>query len=954
MVIIACLLVSSVLYTRTDTVFIRADTMRGFYEASYKAYLDSHGYVSGLTPVSHSEIAIDIFSFETSADMDTVILENGVGTSDTGTISWRFYVEDTGFYNLAVGFIPMSGTNSQIRRVISLNGAVLHNGLRQAAFNRTFREGIIEVHNNNEIRPASQETFRESTVFVGDSLKRSLEPYLFYLSAGEHTLEFESAREPMIITNLRFASAAHIPSYSEYRSMIQAPVYSGPNLVFEAERTSGDAGSTLEIRKSQPSITVRNAFFDPGLIPFHPYRIVFNTIGGETWRTPGDIIEWDIHVPQEALYALSFKARQSVNRGVISYRNVKINGVSPFAEAQSMGFSYSESMVNFIPGRHDGGYSPLLFHLQEGLNTLSMEIVLGAFGSPYAQVSESVMILNDLYRRIVQITGVFPDRFIDYEVSAKIPDFTAILENEHDRLLAVVEDLKSITVERGTNTTMVERIIEQMRRLLRRPDNITLELDQFQGNIAMLATWLITVAEMPLELDSFTLMAGESLPAPARAHWTKRLVSDITRFFASFVIDITAIDTAAAGGGAASIKVWFPSGRDQAEVLRSLIDQRFIPRYNINVTLELIPIDVVVPATLSGVGPDVVLNLDQARLMDFALRNALVDLSVLDGFDEQARLFFPSALEGITFTGRTFGLPETQTFNIMFYRRDIFESLGIVPPQTWDELRALIPIFHMHNYDVWVPNPGPLASLIIQRGGHLYLGQDNDFGIASGLLEEPAMEAFKEFTDFFTAYKLPVALDFSNRFRTGEVPMGIADYTTYYTLELFAPEIRGLWSFALLPGIPADDGTIDNRVVTVTTQSAILNAAQDRGVLDEAWTFLRWWLSTEVQTEFANGIEAILGPSARYATANRDVLLQLPWSAADAARLLEQFEATTSFPQVPGHYMTNRMIDYAFRAVVTRGANPRETLFLNTRAINQELTKKRREFSLSYIDHGGR
>jgi hypothetical protein len=131
-----------------------------------------------------------------------------------------------------------------------------------------------------------------------------------------------------------------------------------------------------------------------------------------------------------------------------------------------------------------------------------------------------------------------------------------------------------------------------------------------------------------------------------------------------------------------------------------------------------------------------------------------------------------------------------------------------------------------------------------------------------------------------------------------------------------------------------------------------LSAAEKRGLLDKSWAFVRWWVSTDIQAEFANGIEAILGTSARYATADKDVLVQLPWAAADANKLLEQFASTRAFPQVPGHYMTNRMIDYAFKAVVAGQANARESLYLNTKDINTELTKKRKEFNLSYFDGG--
>jgi len=767
-----------------------------FYESSYKQYLLSNGYISGISKPEQNEIPIDIFNFEASENLGAYVKEEGVRTGELGTISWQFNVENPGFYNLFISYFPETGTNTQIRRIISLNGVTLHQGLRQVGFNRSFRHAreTIDNRNGNEIRPRSVEIFNENAVFVGDSQKRSLDPFLFYLPRGENTLTFESIKEPMTITGIRFGPAPVIPSYDEFIYRTAARPYAGENLVFEAERTGG---RTLGLRKSLRSINVNSNFFDPDLVPFHPYRITFNTIGGESWRFAGETIEWDIDVPEDGLYKISFKGRQGVKRGVISYRQLQINGVTPFIEAGNLEFAYSTKMVNYIPSNNEG--EPLLFHFKKGLNTLSMETVLGSFGAPYSEINDSVVILNDLYRRIVQITGTVPDIFIDYEVSKKIPDYVPVLTQEYERLMKVVEMLNSITVERGENTTMIERVVEQFRRLLRRPDNITNELSQFRSNITGLATWMITVSEMPLELDSFTLLAGDASPAPPMANFFKRAGNDIVRFFATFFVDFTSLDTEE-GKSKNALRVWFPTGRDQAQVLRDLIDERFIPEYGFAVNLELVPGGVIIPSTLAGVGPDVVIGIDQGTLIDFAVRNALMDISVLEGYEEEAAQYFPSSIDGVTFLGQVFGLPETKGVSMIFYRKDIFENLGIEPPVTWDDLRSLIPVLHMNNYDVSIPGAGLLVPFIIQRGGHLYKGEGNDFGIETRLTEELAMDMFKEVTDFFTAFKVPVVMDFNNRFRTGEVPLGIAAYTNYFGLELMAPEIRGLWSFAPFPG----------------------------------------------------------------------------------------------------------------------------------------------------------
>ena len=48
--------------------------------------------------------------------------------------------------------------------------------------------------------------------------------------------------------------------------------------------------------------------------------------------------------------------------------------------------------------------------------------------------------------------------------------------------------------------------------------------------------------------------------------------------------------------------------------------------------------------------------------------------------------------------------------------------------------------------------------------------------------------------------------------------------------------------------------------------------------------------------------------------------------------------------------MTTRMVQYAFNDVVSDHANPRETLYLNVKDINEELDRKRKELHLSTLE----
>ena len=92
--------------------------------------------------------------------------------------------------------------------------------------------------------------------------------------------------------------------------------------------------------------------------------------------------------------------------------------------------------------------------------------------------------------------------------------------------------------------------------------------------------------------------------------------------------------------------------------------------------------------------------------------------------------------------------------------------------------------------------------------------------------------------------------------------------------------------------------------------------------------------------------QALLGASARYATANIEALKQLSWNSEQIKVLEESLDHSVGVPEVPGSYFTPRHIINAARKVVNDKEDPRETLIDYTRKINEELTRKRQEFGL--------
>lgn len=79
----------------------------------------------------------------------------------------------------------------------------------------------------------------------------------------------------------------------------------------------------------------------------------------------------------------------------------------------------------------------------------------------------------------------------------------------------------------------------------------------------------------------------------------------------------------------------------------------------------------------------------------------------------------------------------------------------------------------------------------MQNGQNYY----NDDASATVFDSETVLDAFKEWTGYYTKYDVPIDYDFYNRFRSGEIPIGIEAYTMYNKLAVAAPKYRecGLW-----------------------------------------------------------------------------------------------------------------------------------------------------------------
>jgi len=328
-------------------------------------------------------------------------------------------------------------------------------------------------------------------------------------------------------------------------------------------------------------------------------------------------------------------------------------------------------------------------------------------------------------------------------------------------------------------------------------------------------------------------------------------------------------------------------------------------------------------------------------------------LSEFDTYAAVKDRFSSQALIPATYQGKIFGLPLTETWPMMFVRNDILEEYGLKAPQTWKEMYLAAAVLQRNNIDIGIlSTTGMFLTLLLQNGGTVFTDK-----YMAAFDQQAAIDAFQTWTDFFTKYSFPLSFDLYNRFRSGEMAIGIADYTLYAQLMVAAPEIRGQWSMYQLPGVKQESGELDRSVcisgatgvsfssglTQAITYSLIFKAAKDR---QSAWDFLDWFTTADVQTKYGYDIEAQLGPTGRYATANLDALRRLPWDDLEISRLFTGLESVRAIPELPGNYYIAREINNAFREVLYKGTYPVDTLSQHNTVINVELERKYRQFGI--------
>ncbi|MCA1954646.1 MAG: extracellular solute-binding protein [Anaerolinea sp.] len=788
----------------------------------------------------------------------------------------------------------------------------------------------------NDALIRQERELRWSKADVWDVQRLGDAPQSVFLTAGQHRLDFTLSEGGLYLGSLYLERVEPLLSYAAYRASCPFEAVSNFSVTLEAEFPAYKNDTAVRPISSR-SLEVT---------PYDTYRLLLNTLGGSSWTKSGSAVYYKVNVPQDGLYQITLHAQQNMRSNFTVFRRITINGQVPFEEWNAFAFRYSDGWVNV----------PLVYEvfLHQGENIIGLESTVAPYRPAVETIQQALLDINSLALEIKKLTGNQRDPYKEWVISDYIPDIT-------ERLNTILEHLEAdknllLMVSGGVSSPEVltyQMAMDNLQFLAENPDQIPTYMNRFSegsGSAAQLLGSLLPLLQsQPLTLDTITIHSADRLPQQPKVPLGRSLSEGFKRFVYTFRPN----PYQSLGADEGELEVWVNRPRVYVDLLQLMSDETFTPQTGIRVKFSIMPDESkLVLANAAGIQPDVALGVSTNVPYELAVRNALYDLRSFEDFDSFINIYSPGALLSYVLNDSVYALPETQDFWVTFYRKDILDSLGIPVPHTWNEVIEILPELQRYgmNYNTPLSSGAGLkgylvtAPYLFNYGAQLYSAD----GFSTGLQSEEAIAAIRFMAESFTMYGMPLTTaSFYESFRYGTLPIGVSNFETYIKLRTAAPEIDGQWKIDLYPATVLPDGR-QNRYATGSAQACIMfkNAKHPQ----EAWQFMKWWMSTETQTEFQERLVLNYGPEYLWNSANLQAFARLDIPEEHKQVILEQWQWLQEPVRLPGSYMQERELSNVWNRIVFDGANPRVALDRAVIVINREIRRKMEEFG--YLKDG--
>ena len=775
-----------------------------------------------------------------------------------------------------------------------------------------------------------------------DNVDINMEDIELELAGG--TIVITGTTQKIMIEEVWLYQEKELPTYETYLKSIEANEKGKSTIIVQGEDFS---------IKSDPHIRSNNTN-KVSLVPYNTYHRMINVLDGTSFGSAGQKVMWEFEVEEEGWYELGFKFCQNSAVNKKAYREIEIDGTVPFEEFSLVSFEQTRNITyeTLFLGNEEGEHYQV--YLTPGKHTIAMKAKLGEAKDVYNELTALVDEMNALGMDITKITAGVSDKNRTWDLNAYLPNaeedmkgYIKILKEQYKRL----EEIEGEKPTYADSLLYAQQVLEQ---LLEKPRQIPNNLDLFNTGdnsaVKHINTVINNLIRTNLGLDELYIKgAGEKFETVKTSPFVS-VANSVRKFLYS--LDPEAVQsTNGTKGDDDTLQVWMSRSSVYVQVLQSMADSAE-ELEGLKVDISIMPSEQkLVLASAAGTNPDVVLGAGSTTPYKFAIRGAAKDLTEYEDFlsfyDSEYNL---EALVPCAYDGGVYGATETQDYRVLFYRKDILDTLGIKVPDTWDDVQEIMPTLLRYNKNISLPIANVIgfkglsttSPYIYQNDGSLYTADGS--GIA--LMDGSTIEGMNMLTDLFKVYAVEeYVASFYNSFRYGETPLGIGGVSTYVQLTEAAPELAGLWDIAPVPGTVQEDGSVVRSGNASMTTCMIF---ENTNMSEEAWTFLKWWLSAETQTAFAETMELSYGTEYRWNTANLKSFEETsyPQSHKDVIRVAWEHQKENL--QHPASYIVEREISNAFTNATVNGDTVIEALDASKLVADREIMRKLKEFG--YVD----
>ncbi len=778
----------------------------------------------------------------------------------------------------------------------------------------------------------------------------SADPLLFYLEAGNRVLTLTNqSSSPFKMIGVTAKAPRALLSYDEYKKA------AGGN----ADVLDADYG-TEKFTVNATDYIMKNSSYvrlmsleDPSVTPFDPVDKKLNVISGLSWDDPGKNITYEMTVEESGWYKLGVHYMPHKDDYHV-FRTLRIDGDIPFEEVKAYPFKdVNGDKLNYEILQDEEGKA-YEFYLTQGSHTITFTADYEPISYDLRRIQLIIDHINQFALDIRKITGKEVDKNRTWKLTDYIPETESYLLAYDTLIKDIIEESGQYAPNGVASSTLsyLQKALAKLDLMLEDPDELPLYFeDLYSGSGSvnqMLGDTMETMKAQPLSLSEFTFFQGD-LDKKANAGILASSAASIEKFVSSFTSDKYVVRN-----DEKMLNVWVNRPITHVDTLQKLVDSEFTAETGIEVKISVMPdANKLVLASAAGEAPDVAMGLLSYMPFDLAIRGAAYDLSSFDDFWTVADRFTPGAFVPYVLEDNVYALPETLEFFTTVYRKDIFQSLGFEVPNTWDEVTELLPELQRYGMNFYHPIAGgtslkwfyQTSPFIYQKGGSLY----SEDGLRSTIDETEAVEGLEYLSKLFTMYSLPEQEPlFYNAFRYGTEPIGIADFTTYMQIKNAAPELVGQWELAPYPGMIDSEGNLNRWIIANGRGSVIM---KDSDKADEAWEFLKWWTSEEVQTTYSYTLQSIYGPEYLWLSGNLAAVENSPIDIQDKVVILEQIKWLRDVPRTPGQYMLERGVSDIWNTSVFDHVPTRIAIDKQVITINREIRRKMIEFG--YLDEEG-